>query len=368
MSKVHEALKRAMEERSQPPQPTVESLPVTQVAEASVPFAAESAPAPQNSVFADAFPRLSIPVNRTAILPGRPDEASPDDRVPTVELPVSKPPVVPDRLPQPTVAGCDPRTGQFLRFEDLVKSCAAPAWVLDPRSVAFCHPPQHASCAEQFRTLRTRLYHLRETAALKRIVITSAIPSEGKTFVATNLAQAFAKERDRKVLLIDGDLRNPSLHKPLGAPSAPGLSDYLRGQASDPEIIQHGQEGNLCFIAAGQPGNDISELLSNGLLQKLLDRVAPLFDWVIVDSPPCLPVADANLLAGFCDGVLLVLRSRSTPSAAAEKARKELQKRKIIGVVMNGAEVSDSYGGYYGYPQRNGNQSTSQPNLALTAK
>jgi capsular exopolysaccharide synthesis family protein len=175
------------------------------------------------------------------------------------------------------------------------------------------------------------------------------VAGEGKTFIATNLAQAIAKEKERKVLLIDGDLRSPALHKPLAAPATPGLSDYLRGQVSDPEIIQHGQEGNLCFIAAGSAGSDPSELLSNGMLEKLLDRLAPLFDWVIIDSPPCLPVSDANVLASFCDGVLLVVRAKSTPSAAADRARKELQKRKVVGVVMNAVEKSDTYGGDYAY-------------------
>jgi capsular exopolysaccharide synthesis family protein len=213
----------------------------------------------------------------------------------------------------------------------------------------FSEANERLSGAEQFRTLRSRLYHLRETAPLKKILITSALAAEGKTFIATNLAQAIAREKERKVLLIDGDLRSPALHKPLGAPLTPGLSDYLRGQASDPEIIQHGEDGNLCFIAAGSPGSDPSELLSNGMFEKLLDRLTPLFDWVIIDSPPCLPVADANLLAGHCDGVLLVLRARSTPSVAADKARKELQKRKVIGVVVNGVEESAIYGGYYAY-------------------
>jgi capsular exopolysaccharide synthesis family protein len=195
------------------------------------------------------------------------------------------------------------------------------------------------------------------------MLVTSALAAEGKTFVATNLAQAIARERERKVLLIDADLRSPALHKPLGAPLAPGLSDYLRGEANDPEIIQHGQEGNLCFIPAGNPGSDPSELLSNGMLDKLLDRVAPLFDWVIIDSPPCLPVADANLIAGFCDGVLLVLRAQSTPSAAAERARKELQKRKVLGVVVNFAEGNETYGGYYG---GYGSQKSSKDNRITT--
>jgi capsular exopolysaccharide synthesis family protein len=275
-----------------------------------------------------------------------------------VEAPIS--PLTPHKLPVPAsehrshtpAAGRDPRTGQFLRFEDLLKSCAEPSWVLDPKTVAFAAGNESHSSAEQFRTLRSRLYQLREGAPLKKILITSALAAEGKTFVATNLAQAIAQEKQRKVLLIDADLRSPTLHKPLGAPLTPGLSDYLRGQANDPDIIQHGQEGNLCFIPAGNAGSDPSELLSNGALEKLLERLTPLFDWVIIDSPPCLPVADSNALAAHCDGVLLVLRARSTPSVAAERARKELQKRKVIGVVMNAIEEAETYGGYYGYGNR----------------
>jgi capsular exopolysaccharide synthesis family protein len=254
-------------------------------------------------------------------------------------------PAVESRPPD-SAFGRDPRTGQFLRFEDLLRSCSKPAWVLDLRTVVFCGSNPQACGTEQFRTLRTRLYDLRENSPLKKILITSAVPREGKTFIATNLSQAIALERDRRILLIDADLRNPSLHLPLGAPLSPGLSDYLRDQANDAEIIQHGQEGNLWFIPAGNPGSDPSELLSNGAFEKLINRVAPLFDWVIVDSPPCLPVADANVIAGLCDGVLLVVRAKSTPSVAADRARKELQKRKIIGVVLNAAEEGDSYGAY----------------------
>jgi Mrp family chromosome partitioning ATPase len=84
-------------------------------------------------------------------------------------------------------------------------------------------------------------------------------------------------------------------------------------------------------------------------LKKLLDRVAPLFDWVIVDSPPCLPVADASVLAGFVDGLLLVVKARSTPLAIVQKAREELQKKNVLGIVLNAVEESQGYGGYYAY-------------------
>jgi len=361
MSKVHEALKRAQEERSSAVLEVAESVGSSST-EASATIWVT--PAVDQGLFDATHPSPSekavrgdvvvmggagsIPLNAS---PARAEaQISP---VTTAKAPT--PPVLSEHRRHTPAAGRDPRTGQFLRFEDLLKSCAKPAWVLDPRTVAFCESTQQAAGTEQFRTLRTRLYQLRETAPLKRILVTSALAGEGKTFVASNLAQAITREKERKVLLIDGDLRSPALHKHLAAPSTPGLSDYLRGHTSDPEIIQHGQGGNLCFIAAGSQGSDPSELLSNGMLDKLLDRLAPLFDWVIIDSPPCLPVADANVLASFCDGVLLVVRAKSTPSAAADKARKELQKRKVVGVVMNAVEETDAYGGYsaYGYTNKN---------------
>jgi capsular exopolysaccharide synthesis family protein len=264
------------------------------------------------------------------------------------EVPVS--PVMERREPMPRTNRAAGISGQYLRFDDLLKQCAEPVWQPDPNMIVFSDRHSAHEGAEQFRTLRARLYQMRDAVPLKKVLITSAVAAEGKTFVSTNLAQSIARERDRKVLLIDGDLRKPGLHLPLGAPASPGLFEYLRDQASEAEIIQHGEEGNLCFIAGGDgDGSNPSELLSNGRLQKLLDRVAPLFDWVILDSPPCLPVADASVLSGFVDGVLLVVRSKSTPFAMAQRARKELRKSNVIGVVLNAVKGADTYGTYYGY-------------------
>ena len=149
------------------------------------------------------------------------------------------------------------------------------------------------------------------------------------------------------MLIIDGDLRCARLHVPLGAPNSPGLSDYLRGEADEMAVIQHGQEGNLCFIPGGKEVTDPSELLSNGRLKKLLDRVTPVFDWVIIDSPPCLPVADATILANYCDGILLVVRAGSTASEVAQRALPGIAGRNVIGVVLNAVEQSHMYGSYY---------------------
>ncbi len=112
-------------------------------------------------------------------------------------------------------------------------------------------------------------------------------------------------------------------------------------------IIQQGHEGNLCFIPGGNEVTDPSELLSSGGLKKLLDRLTPVFDWVFLDSPPCLPVADASILAEICDGILLVVRAGVTPLEVAQRACQELSGRNVIGVVLNATDERDLYGSYY---------------------
>ena len=236
---------------------------------------------------------------------------------------------------------------ESLRFENILKNCAKPTWKLDPNAIIFSQPGAAKSGAEQFRTLRSRLGQIRETFPLKTILVTSAISGEGKTFVSSNLAQVIARQRERRVHLIDGDLRRSRLHMPLGAPVSPGLSEYLRGDASEVAVIQHGQEENLCFIPGGGFVPEPSELLANGRFKTLLERLAPVFDWIIVDSPPCVPVSDSLVLADHCDGVLLVVRAASTPLALAQKARQELQGRNVIGVVLNSVAEAQAYGGYY---------------------
>jgi capsular exopolysaccharide synthesis family protein len=178
-------------------------------------------------------------------------------------------------------------------------------------------------------------------------LVASSVPAEGKTFVTNNLAQAIVRQPDRRCLIIDADLRCSRLHVPLGAPPSPGLTDYLLGDADEVTVIQHGHEGNLCFIPGGKEVANPSELLLNGRLKTLLERVTPIFDWVILDSPPLLPVADASLLADHVDGVILVVRAASTPTGAAERACQELQGRNVIGVVLNAVEQSQTYGSYY---------------------
>jgi capsular exopolysaccharide synthesis family protein len=189
--------------------------------------------------------------------------------------------------------------------------------------------------AEQFRKLRSRLYQLCEKQPLHTLLITSALPGEGKTFIAVNLAQAVVRQHERRALLIDADLRLSQLHHFLGAPSTPGLSDYLCGEADELSIVQRGPESNLFFIAGGRSVSNPTELIGNGRLNRLLQRLAPVFDWVILDSPPAIPVSDASMLAGMCDGVLLVIQAEATPFDVAQRARDGLRDKRLLGVVLN---------------------------------
>jgi len=200
---------------------------------------------------------------------------------------------------------------------------------------------------ERFRTLRSRLYQIAGTRPLKRVLVTSSVPAEGKTTVAANLAHSIMRQTDRRVLLIDADLRVSRMHQLFGAQRSPGLTDYLRGEADECAVIQNGSEGNLCLLPGGTEVSNPSELLLGDRMKKLLDLVTPVFDWIILDSPPALAVHDASSLADLCDGVLFVVKAGETDYQLAEKASSEFLRKNLLGVVLNGVEKDASYGGYY---------------------
>jgi capsular exopolysaccharide synthesis family protein len=206
---------------------------------------------------------------------------------------------------------------------------------------------RHALVSEEFRSLRSRLYFLRKVRPVQKLVVTSPLPQEGKTFAAANLARVFAKQAGSRVLLIDGDLRISGLPAVLGAPAVPGLSDYLAGAFELTSIIQRGPTENLLFIPGGAAAPNPSELIGNGRFELLLDRVAPVFDWIIIDSPPAIPVSDAKLLAGFCDGVVMLVNAGTTPFDLAQKACAEFSKNQILGVILNRVEPGQNYNSYY---------------------
>ncbi len=202
---------------------------------------------------------------------------------------------------------------------------------------------------EQFRTLRSRIYQICDKEPLKSILIGSGMPQEGKSFVAVNLAISLARHQNRKVLLIDGDLRRPVLHTLLGCEAKPGLAEYLADKAELSTILQRGGITNLTFIPASSSGDNAAELAGNHKIEKLTATLAPLFDWIIVDSSPVIPVSDAVNFARACDAVLLVARSDSTPFNIAQRANAEFRNSRVLGFVLNAARNTAGRGGYYHY-------------------
>jgi capsular exopolysaccharide synthesis family protein len=134
----------------------------------------------------------------------------------------------------------------------------------------------------------------------------------------------------------------------LGTTASPGLSDYLQGRSDEFSIMQRGPMENLFLIPSGQQISDPAELVANGRLKILLQRVEALFDWIIVDSPPAVPVSDASVLAKACDGVVMVVRSDATPTEMARRAREEFPEPALVGIVLNGMNQDTSpYSRYY---------------------
>jgi capsular exopolysaccharide synthesis family protein len=246
-----------------------------------------------------------------------------------------------------TSAGLPSFSNSF-SLETMLARCTAAQWSPDPKTMLFLNGDDNVRGSEEFRTLRSRLYQIREKMTLKKILVTSALPKEGKSFTASNLAQVMVRQHGRRVLLIDADLRGPRLHLMFGTTSAPGLSDYLQGANDEFSIMQRGALENLVLIPSGREVSNPAELVANGRLKFLLQRVEPLFDWIIIDSPPAVPVSDASLLANSCDGVLMVVRSNTTPVDMARKARQEFPDKVLVGVVLNGTSAdTEAYSRYY---------------------
>ncbi len=254
---------------------------------------------------------------------------------PALGQPELQPVSMPEHVQTPT-AVMPSMPGAAFSYEALLAQCPLSNWAPDSRTMLFFQDDENRKGAEEFRTLRSRLYQIREKLPLKRLMVTSALPKEGKSFVAANLAQVIVQQQGRRVLLIDADLRSPGMHRHLGASQTPGLSDYLLGESDEMSVMQRGPMENLFFVPAGRHAPGAPELLANGRLKLFLQRVEPLFDWIIMDTPPVIPVADSTLLANFCEGVLMVVRSNATPSDLARKAREEFQDKLLLGVVLNG--------------------------------
>ena len=207
----------------------------------------------------------------------------------------------------------------------------------------------HQAPMEEFRTLRTRLNHMQSLQPIHTVVVTSASPAEGKSLTAANLALAEAHLAGNTTLLADFDFRRPLIRTMFGIDRGPGITAYLMGQAPLHKVIKRLAGTNLYIMPAGQAVINPLELLNLREVKHLMDRLPSLFQWVIMDSPPLLFAADANLLGTLSDGTLLVVRIGHTTIDSVTRAMQSLCNNNVLGIVVNGARRGELYSKYTYY-------------------
>ena len=256
-----------------------------------------------------------------------------------------------------------------VKAEFVLENIARHPW--KPFIASFPTLTDRGAGVEQFRRLRSHVYQAQSEAPLKTILMASGMPSEGKSFVAANLAMSMTRNSLNNILLIDGDLRRPTLHDLLGAPDVPGLSDYLAGTVDLIDVMQRYRSpetavdagadisSNLTFIPSGKPSDNSSELVANHRIEELIATVSPHFNWILIDSPPVLAVTDAVDLARAADAVLLIARGASTPYSVAQRTQAAFSNSRILGFVLNAVTDAPRKGEYnYDYYYGSGSEGT----------
>jgi protein-tyrosine kinase len=212
---------------------------------------------------------------------------------------------------------------------------------------------EESAISEQYKILREQLKRLRNEAGIRTIAITSPVKRDGKTTVSVNLAAAIALEYEEKVILIDADLRAPSVHRYFNCDGAQGLTEFLTSNTvgNVKSLVCDTHVNGLRFIPAGKPTRFASELLAKEKMRRLIEDVHSQFPgyMVIVDSPPVLATPDPLVLSRLVDGVIMVIRARKTPKDYLAKALSAFSANKILGVVLNGADLGLGSKYYYYY-------------------
>jgi capsular exopolysaccharide synthesis family protein len=200
---------------------------------------------------------------------------------------------------------------------------------------------------EQFRSLAAMLLQAQPEQPLRSVIITSASPGDGKSQVAVNLALTLAESYQRRVLLIDADLRRPTLHRLFGVPNTNGLSEALRPLADEQAATLRIDEG-LTLLPAGRPEGNPLGSLSSERMKHLVEEAASRFDYVIVDSPPVGVLADGRLVAETVDAAILVVRAGVTRLPDLQAAAETIGRERILGIVLNAVDPGAIRGeGYY---------------------
>jgi len=262
--------------------------------------------------------------------------------------------------PRPPKQGQDRAAGSY--------DTARPAATAEPESTLFerldarltekivvDHNMTHAS-REQYRRLAAVLHDAHNATGLRVVMVASAVAGEGKTLTASNLALTFSESYQKRVLLIDADLRRPSLHTVFRLDTALGLGDGLLS-AGESKMLVRQVSPRLAVLPAGRPSSDPMAGLTSERMRRLLDEAKQSFDWIILDTPPVMLLPDAHLLASMVEGAVLVVRAGSTPHELVKRSADAIGRSRILGVVLNRAESQgghDDHYQYYGYSERGG--------------
>ena len=237
--------------------------------------------------------------------------------------------------------------------------------IIDPGMVdrhIVCITDPHSPSSEQYRRLRARILLKTEHDFQNTIMVSSADIGEGKSITSINLAVTIAQEIDRTVLLVDADLRKPSIHKYLGIKTDRGLSDYLSGKAELSDILIHTGIGRLVLLPAGNVCSNPAELLSSKRMKDLILEMKNRYPdrYIVIDTPPVLVSADAISMSNHVDGVVFVVRAAMTSEKTVKKAINLIKNVTILGIVYNNVPdyLGKNINPYYYYKYRSDGQTT----------
>jgi capsular exopolysaccharide synthesis family protein len=326
MSRIHEALRRAAEER----------------AETSADALDASTPEPVDGDSVSALAREPFPVEI-----GQRRKVTPTIVDGTVFTTTEPPVAEPAPPPPPATPATDPDDESPLGIFSRLDGRLAEKVVADDKMSPISR--------EQYRRVAGVLLDAQGNNGLRVVMVASAVPGEGKTLTASNLALTLSESYRRRVLLIDADLRRPAVHEVFRLNAATGLIDGLDG-GKHGKLVLRQVSPNLAVLPAGRPTTDPMAALTSPRMGQLLAEAKEAFDFVIIDTPPLMLLPDAHLLSSLIDGAVLVVKARSTPHAAVKRTAEVIGRDRIVGVVLNQAESQDQshygkhdhYGKYYG--------------------
>ncbi len=247
-------------------------------------------------------------------------------------------------LAEPTSEGLEP-------FQELRRIPVEEVQIRPDLRISVLNNPKSPG-ANRFRFLRMRLRELKASVSIQKLLITSPLPQDGKSTIALNLATSLSEEGKHRVLVIEADLYRPTLAQRLHLPIRPGLGECLEKNLDPLLALRHLEPLGWYLLEAGTNRANPTELLQSEPLDKLLKRLSPFFEWILIDTPPVIPLIDAVYLSRHVDASLLVVRAGYTPQESVKEALEAIGQKHVLGIVFNAAEGIDrlysDYDRYYG--------------------